>query len=112
MTTRRYANYRRALELIAAIGEPGSPDAPPKSLRELSEEFLLSRAASIADLEDETDDLATTLTHMTRAGMVGVETATRLWRIILACGPPDGVPSTDFPGHGRGGGSSRGAQAA
>ncbi len=112
MTTRRYANYRRALELISAIGEPESRDAPPKSLRELSEEFLLSRAASIADLEDETDALAATLTHMNREGSIGVETATRLWRVILACGPPDGVPMTDFPKGGGGASRSRGPRAA
>ena len=97
MTTRRYANYRRAVELISAIGESESPSSPTRSLHELAEELLLSRAESIADLEDETDALAATLTHMNRAGAIGVETATRLWRMILACGPPQGVPTTDFP---------------
>lgn len=90
MTSRRYSNYLHARSLITAIDDGRIEPRPLAVLREVSEAMLLSREASRDALEDELDQVARELTRLIEAELIGVETGSRLWRVILASGPPGG----------------------
>jgi hypothetical protein len=88
VTSRRYRDYRKALSLIGLLDEERVGARPIAVLRDAAERMLLSRSAAQEDLADDLDELAGTLTALRSSGAIDVDTATRLWRLILACGPP------------------------
>jgi hypothetical protein len=94
VTARRYANYAQAQSLIEAIDDGSVGPRPLAVLREASEAMLLSREASRDSLEGDLDRVANELKRLVDAEALGTETAVRLWRVILATGPP-GRPRTD-----------------
>ena len=59
----------------------------------MAEGLFLSRKASREELPDELDEIAATLRQLTTSGTVEVDTATRLWRLMLASGPPESGPA-------------------
>jgi hypothetical protein len=93
LTTRRYTNYRRALSLIDSIDRGGLPAGAAGLLRDHAEGMLLSRAAELGDLEQESDSVALLLTKLVATDAVGVETATELWRTIVGAGPGGVAPA-------------------
>lgn len=88
MTPRRYRDYRRALAVIGVLDEDRVGARPVAVLRDAAENLLLNRSAWQEDLADDLDEIAGTLTALRSSGAVDIDTATRLWRMILACGPP------------------------
>ena len=74
--------------MIALLDEERVGARPLAVLRDAAESLLLSREPSQDELSDELDELAGTLTALTSVAAIDVDTATRLWRLILACGPP------------------------
>jgi hypothetical protein len=74
--------------LIDAIDEGRIGARPLTVLRDVSEAMLLARDASRATLEGELDEVASVLKELIETDALGVETAGRLWRVILASGPP------------------------
>lgn len=88
MTARRFRDYRRAVSTIDLLDEQRIGARPVAVLRDAAESLLLSREASQDELGDDLDELAGTLTTLTSTGAIDLDTATRLWRLILACGPP------------------------
>ena len=97
MTARRYANYSQARSLIDAIDDGRIGAGPLTFLRDVSEAMLLSRDASRDALEDQLDEVASVLKELVETDSLGVETAGRLWRVILASGPPGRARADEVP---------------
>jgi hypothetical protein len=83
----RYTQYGRALTLIDALEE--TADAVPgcEILRELAQAMLLTRAATLEEVEDVSTHAALALTQMTTRGAVDRDAAAEIWDAICACGP-------------------------
>lgn len=87
MTTRRYRNYQRALELLGAL-DPRLVSAEDRdSLADLGEGLLLSRAVTAQEVREETDRLAEELSTLMETGAIPAVLANDLWRTICAAGP-------------------------
>ena len=83
MDARRYRHYRDAVALLSALEDP--------SLDELMDEVeavFLSRSATQAGVTDELERVAGILREASVLGTIEVQTASRLWQTIVACGPP------------------------
>jgi hypothetical protein len=74
--------------MIGLLDEERIGEHPVAVLRDAAEGMLLSREASQDELADDLDEIAGTLTALRSNGAIDVDGATRLWRLILACGPP------------------------
>jgi hypothetical protein len=88
VTSRRYANYTQALALIRALDDAGAGRDPIAQLLETAEALLLLRARTRTSLEPQLEMVASLLRDLVEREIAGVETATRLWRALLAAGPP------------------------
>jgi hypothetical protein len=91
VTSRRYSNYREACALIDELEWSGAGPASLALLREMTETLLLSRAETRDVHEGELDRVAGLLHDLVELEVAGVETAVRLWRTLLATGPPGGA---------------------
>jgi hypothetical protein len=87
MTSERYRNYRRALELIEAVDPRRSVSPDRDLLTDLAEEMLLVRADQPVGKQARrvTDCLA----RLVETGAVERSIAEELWRAIRAAGPDE-----------------------
>jgi hypothetical protein len=91
VTSRRYSNYRQARSLIDELERSGAGPTAVASLGEMAETLLLSRSKTRDVHEGELDRVAGVLHDLVELEVAGVETAVRLWRTLLATGPPAGA---------------------
>jgi hypothetical protein len=83
----RFRQYGRVLALIDGLGENGAEAPGSQNLRELAQDMLLSRAPTLEEVEDISDEAALALAHMTTLGVLEREAADEIWRAIRGCGP-------------------------
>ncbi len=87
MTSRRYANYQRALRSIAALDHSELGTEAIDVLRQSAEDLLLSRDSSTEPAEL-AEQAATALAYMRAAHGITQEQADHILGAICACGPP------------------------
>jgi hypothetical protein len=87
MNAERYTQYGRALTLIDALEETAAAVPGCEVLRELAQAMLLSRAATLEEVEDVSINAAVALTQMTSRGALERDTAAEIWQAICGCGP-------------------------
>jgi hypothetical protein len=87
VTARRHRNYRRALDLIAAI-DPLWLSSPDRArLEDRVEEMLLTTAEDPASIGRLRSDAAGSVREMVGAGMLPQAVADELTELMLAAGP-------------------------
>lgn len=90
MTTRRYLNYRRALDLIQALDTHLVCSEDRLFLADVAEELLLCRAEQPVGAQ--ADRLGDCLGRLVDTGALPNALAEELWRTIEAAGPEDELP--------------------
>ncbi len=87
MNTRRYLNYRRALDLLEAL-DPQLVSAEDRGcLTDLAEELLLSRGVDEAELWRATGRVADVLARLVETGALREALASELRAAAFASGP-------------------------
>ena len=87
MTSERYRNYRRALELIEAVDPRRSFSADRDLLADLAEEMLLIRADE--PIGKQARRVTECLARLVESGALERPIAEELWRAIRAAGPDE-----------------------
>jgi hypothetical protein len=87
VTARRYRNYRRALDLIAAVDPLWLSSAGRALLDDRAEELLLSRAEDRKSISRLQSEAARFIRHLVGEGLLPQAVADELTELILAAGP-------------------------
>ena len=93
MTARRHSNYRRALDLIAAVDSLWLSTDGRAQLEDRAEEMLLSRARDAASISRLRSEAARSIREMVGAGLLPQAVADELTGLILAAGPNSPKPA-------------------
>lgn len=93
MTARRHSNYRRALDLIAAVDPLWLSTDGRAQLEDRAEEMLLSRARDAASISRLRSEAARSIREMVGAGLLPQAVADELTGLILAAGPNSPKPA-------------------
>jgi hypothetical protein len=94
MTTRRYLNFRRALELLNAV-EPRSFSEDRELLADLAEEMLLTREDQ--PVGKRARSVTECLVRLVESGALERSVGEELWRAIWAAGPGEHSAVGDSP---------------
>jgi hypothetical protein len=87
VTARRHRNYRRALDLIAAVDPLWLSSRGRACLEDRAEEMLLTRAEDAASVGRLRSQAAGSVREMVGGGMLPQAVADELIELILAAGP-------------------------
>jgi hypothetical protein len=88
MTSRRYDSYRRALDLVGAVGPQWLTDPARVELEDLVEQMLLSRDERREQVRKMREDASVAIRELAGAGMLPPTLAEELVGLVLAAGPP------------------------
>ena len=88
MNARRHGNYRRALDIVAAVDSDWLSPPARQILEDLAEHMLLCRDADPADVVELREDASVTVMELAGAGLFPPPVADELIRLLLAAGPP------------------------
>jgi hypothetical protein len=93
VTARRHSNYRRALDLIAAVDPLWLSTDGRAQLEDRAEEMLLSRIQNAASISRLRSEVARSIREMVSAGLLPQPVADELTGLILAAGPNSAKPA-------------------